>query len=118
MIIKNEMGVIAYFAKHCESAGWELVSIQTRFPDAVVRNLRTGKEYRVEFEFDVSNFHAHGHDASKCDFVICWKCDMCYFEIPVMVLSQENWDAFSPDAPRVVPYEDPFIDIEDDSIPF
>src|SRR5258708_23020756 len=28
---------------------------------------------RIEFEFESKNFHYHGHDATKCDIIVCWK---------------------------------------------
>jgi hypothetical protein len=30
---------------------------------------------RVEFEFRSRNFRDHGHDATKCDLIVCWQHD-------------------------------------------
>lgn len=85
---ENELGVIVLFAQQCEEAGFEILSIQSAFPDALVR--RGDVEYRVEFEFLSSNFYVHGHDPREADLVICWQCKGdCV--LPVLVLSEQGW---------------------------
>ena len=31
------------------------------------------RRIRIEFEFQSSRFVQHGHDPSKCDWIVCWK---------------------------------------------
>ena len=85
---KNEMGVIVLFSQICENLGWEIVSVQTRFPDGCIRNKETRKEYRVEFEFLASNFIFHEHDVFGCDVLICWENDLDYIPLTVWELSK------------------------------
>ena len=59
------MGVIVLFAQSCERYGVEIVSIQSAFPDAVIR--KDNVEYKVEFEYYSSNFIQHRHDPRQCD---------------------------------------------------
>ncbi len=72
----NEMGVVVYFAQMANQTNYEIVSIQVAFPDAVIRDVTSGKEYRVEFEYWASNFIAHRHDVRNCDLIICWANDL------------------------------------------
>ena len=85
---ENELGVIVLFAQQAEQAGFEIVSIQSAFPDAVVR--RGGIDYRAEFEYVASAFRAHGHDARKVDIIICWKRD-AESVLPILALSELDW---------------------------
>lgn len=89
MIPTNEMGVVVYFAKHGTGAGFEIVSIQADYPDAIVR--RGDEVYRVEFEFTSSNFKSHKHNPLDCDLVICWTHDDKRCLLPVLALSDEDW---------------------------
>ncbi len=89
MIPTNEQGVIVLFAQQVEKAGLEIVSVRTKFPDAIVR--KNGVEYRAEFEFQSSNFKAHKHDVRKCDIIICWKRDSKSI-LPILALSEEDWE--------------------------
>ena len=85
---KNELGVIVLFAQQAKQAGFEIISIQSTFPDAVVR--RQGIEYRAEFEYASSAFREHGHDPRKVDLVICWKYDTDSI-LPILALSESDW---------------------------
>jgi len=85
----NELGVIVLFAQQAEQAGFEIVSIQATFPDAIVSH--NEQRYRVEFEFQAMNFKAHEHDPSYCDFIICWENDWPESPLPVMALNEDSW---------------------------
>lgn len=79
----NEMGVVVRFAQICEASGYEIVSIQSAYPDAVIRGFE--KEWRVEFEYLASNFLAHRHDPRKCDLIVCWVNDLRDNEFPLTI---------------------------------
>ena len=85
---ENELGVIVLFAQQCEEAGFEIVSIQQEYPDAIVH--RNGAIYRAEFEYCASNFNQHGHDPREADLIICWKYDTDSV-LPVLALSESGW---------------------------
>lgn len=95
MNVTNEMGVIVEFAQACNSIGWEIVSIQAGFPDAVIMRSDTGESYRAEFEYNSASFYAHKHDPAKCDLIICWKHDWKECVMPVWELSDPNWMALA-----------------------
>ncbi len=53
-------------------------AIQVSFPDCVAkkRDDQRGDRWRrvrIEFEFRSRNFKDHGHDASRCDLIVCWE---------------------------------------------
>lgn len=79
----NEMGVVVRFTQVCESLGYEIVSIQSGYPDAVIKGFE--KEWRVEFEYLASNFLAHRHDPRKCDLIVCWVNDLRDNEFPLTI---------------------------------
>ncbi len=70
----NEMGVVVRFTQVCEAHGYKIVSIQSAYPDAVIRGF--DKEWQVEFEYLASNFIDHRHDPRKCDLIVCWVNDL------------------------------------------
>jgi hypothetical protein len=41
---------------------------------------------RIEFEFKASAFREHGHDPSRCDFIVCWIDDWQDCAIPIIEL--------------------------------
>lgn len=85
---QNEQGVIVEFSQNCHKFSMEIVSIQTEFPDAIIR--WKGKELRVEFEYRSSSFYTHGHDPRLCDLIVCWDDD--YFgSLPIITLSYDDW---------------------------
>lgn len=86
---KNEQGLIALFCMQIHNSEWEIVSIDTLFPDAVLRH--GGVEWRVEFEFKASNFVAHRHDFTECDLIVCWEDDLPDFVLPVIELRNPAW---------------------------
>lgn len=86
----NEQGVIVLFAALAPKYGWEIVSIQTAYPDAVLRD-KSGREWLTEFEFSSSNFLDHKHDHRGCDLIVCWKHDYIDGPLPVIELSSESF---------------------------
>ena len=94
MKVTNELGVIVYFAQHCQSAGLEILEIQADYPDARIIDLNTKKEYLVEFEFDAKNFIGHRHDPFGCHFIICWKNSLPGFPLQYLELSKTGWENF------------------------
>lgn len=88
--INNEMGVVAAFASVCNGMGYIIEEIQVKFPDAVVREIATGRLLSVEFEYMSSNFKKHGHDENECDLIVCWKHDYQNCPLPVLEMS-EKW---------------------------
>jgi hypothetical protein len=97
--VTNEMGVVVEFAARCQAMGWEIVSIRTAYPDAVVRRIGTTEVFSAEFEFVASNFVAHKHDIRTCDVIICWTND--WPDCPITVWGLDNWT--SADIARVDP---------------
>jgi len=96
---ENELGVIARFAQEAPAAGFEIISIQPAFPDAVL--IKDNKTYRAEFEYLASNFIQHKHDVRKCDLIICWENDVPSMILPVLALSEADW----PNTPLQLPSE-------------
>jgi hypothetical protein len=86
----NEQGVIVIFAEQAQSTGWEIVSIQTAFPDAIVR--KDEVEYRAEFEYKAAAFKQHKHDIRKVDLIICWENNWPDCVLPVLALSEDGWE--------------------------
>jgi hypothetical protein len=97
MVPENEMGVVVLFAQKAEVAGFELLSIGSSFPDALVQ--KDGKRYRVEFEYASSNFVVHKHDPRGCDLIVCWRHDFDDSILPVLALSNADWPDTSLDLP-------------------
>lgn len=79
----NELGVVFLFAHKAQSLGFRIESIQPGFPDCLARRSAGDheREVRIEFEYRSRSFLVHGHDARKCDCIVCW---------------EHNW----PDCPR------------------
>jgi hypothetical protein len=88
--VSNELGTIVFFSQHCEKNGYEIVSIRSKYPDAVIYSKEMGMELVVEFEYKSSSFWLHNHDVRECDAVICWIHDteIC---VPVLELSTGGW---------------------------
>lgn len=73
----NELGVVFLFAHVARRLQFRIEEIRPQFPDCVAYR-RLGdveKRLRIEFEFKSSSFKAHGHDATKCDIIVCWHHD-------------------------------------------
>jgi hypothetical protein len=72
----NEMGVLVLFAMLSRQLGFIIDAVQAGFPDLLVRiEVQPGRwQYvRVEVEYESRNFKRHGHDALKCDLIVCWR---------------------------------------------
>lgn len=73
---KNEQELIYLFAKFHQDLGFPyILRIGSEFPDAEVMNKKRENK-KIEFELVASNFKQHGHDSSKCDFIVCWEDDL------------------------------------------
>jgi hypothetical protein len=73
----NELGVVFLFSKIAKRLQFRIEEIRAAFPDCIAyRHVGDSEKLvRIEFEFKSSNFKAHGHDASKCDCIVCWHHD-------------------------------------------
>lgn len=89
MIPRNEMEVIVLFTQQAQEAGFEIISVQSAFPDAIIKH--GDVEYKVEFEYKASNFWAHRHNPTMCDLIICWINDDEYPVLPIINLSNPDW---------------------------
>ncbi len=71
----NEQGVIVIFSKIAEDIGFLIVNIRESFPDCLALRKTSDKNKKVliEFEYKSKNFKDHGHDADKCDLIVCWE---------------------------------------------
>lgn len=58
------------------------------FPDCILQV--DGKNVKAEFELYSSHFRDHGHDAEKCDMIVCWKHDWysCPKKLKMLELSK------------------------------
>jgi Homing endonuclease associated repeat len=88
----NEQGVVFLFGMLAKELGYMVEAIQRGFPDCEAKR-QIGPErwqrVRVEFEFESRNFRDHGHLASGCDVIVCWRhnWDECPEDIEVVQLS-------------------------------
>ena len=73
----EENGVIFLFGKLHERMGIRIKAIRKGFPDAAAEVWIKDRLYprMIEFEYRSSDFKRHGHDASKCDIIVCWQHD-------------------------------------------
>jgi hypothetical protein len=90
----NEQGVVYLFGMVSRELGFYVESIQQGFPDCEAKYLYDkGKNLwakaRIEFEFKASSFREHGHDASRCDFIVCWANDWPDCPVRVIELKKE-----------------------------
>lgn len=53
--------------------GWRTLVVREEFPDALVEDIESGAQIRIEFESLSSNFLGHNHSPSGCDVIICWQ---------------------------------------------
>lgn len=68
---EKEQGVVFLFAHLARRRfGLRVERVQQGFPDCIA--YRAGQRVRIEFEYRSSSFAAHGHDPSKCDWIVCW----------------------------------------------
>jgi hypothetical protein len=72
----NEQGVVFLFGMVARELGYHVEAVQTGFPDCEAkRQVGPGKwqRVRIEFEYESRNFRDHGHSASECDVIVCWR---------------------------------------------
>ena len=88
----NEQGVVLLFGMLAQDLGYVIEAAQHGFPDCEAKR-RIGPErwqrVRIEFEFESRNFWEHGHPASGCDVIVCWRHNWkeCPEQIEVVELS-------------------------------
>jgi hypothetical protein len=56
--------------------GWRTLVVREEFPDALLEDIETSEQIRVEFESFSTNFLDHNHSPSGCDVIICWQDNM------------------------------------------
>jgi hypothetical protein len=87
----EEQGVVYLFGTMSERLGFVVLHIQKAFPDCeALREVGEDMWQRVfiEFEYESLNFVKHGHDASKCDIIVCWKHNWPECPLEVVELSK------------------------------
>ena len=90
----NELGVVLLFGMVAAEIGYAVDSIAAAFPDCVAKRLVAAgpreadarwEPVRIEFEFRSRHFFYHGHDAARCDVIVCWQHD--WPDCPIEVLA-------------------------------
>jgi len=72
----NEQGVVLLFGMLARELGYVIEAVQTGFPDCEAKRRISPERWqrvRIEFEFESRNFRDHGHPASGCDVIVCWR---------------------------------------------
>ena len=88
----NEQGVVFLFGMLAKELGYMVEAIQRGFPDCEAKR-QIGPErwqrVHIEFEFESRNLRDHGHPASGCDVIVCWRHNWkeCPRSIEVVELS-------------------------------
>ena len=74
---ENELGVVYLFSRIARRLQFRIEAIRAAYPDCIAYKHVGDREKRVriEFEFRSSGFRKHGHDAKKCDYIVCWHHD-------------------------------------------
>jgi hypothetical protein len=88
----NEQGVVLLFGMLAKELGYVIEAVQTGFPDCEAKRRIAPERWQrvdIEFEFESRNFRDHGHPASGCDVIVCWRhnWDECPENIEVVELS-------------------------------
>lgn len=88
----NEQGVVLLFGMLAKELGYVIEAVQTGFPDCEAMRQITPERWQrvqIEFEFESRNFRDHGHPASGCDVIVCWRHNWhdCPENIEVVELS-------------------------------
>jgi len=88
----NEQGVVLLFGMLAKELGYVIEAVQTGFPDCEAMRQITPERWQrvhIEFEFESRNFRDHGHPASGCDVIVCWRhnWDECPENVEVVELS-------------------------------
>jgi hypothetical protein len=86
--------VVYLFGMVSRELGFTVEAIQNAFPDCEGKYILDRKKNlwagaRIEFEFLASNFREHGHDASQCDYIVCWENDWPDCPVTVIELRRE-----------------------------
>jgi hypothetical protein len=72
----NEQGVVLLFGMLAKELGYVIEAVQTGFPDCEAKRQIAPERWQrvdIEFEFESRNFRDHGHPASGCDIIVCWR---------------------------------------------
>lgn len=88
----NEQGVVFLFGMIANELGFIVESIANEYPDCVAKRRIRGGHFelvKIEFEYLSRNFRDHGHDARKCDLIVCWEHNWAECPIDVVVLREE-----------------------------
>jgi hypothetical protein len=112
---QNENGVVYVFALAAQRLGFTVTRVQAGFPDC--RATWRGKRARIEFEFRSSNFERHGHDARKCDLVVCWKHDWPAMPAGLAVLELRKLFGLARDVFVVAYRDEAWVDLPTDRKP-
>jgi len=88
----NEQGVVLLFGMLAKELGYVIEAVQTGFPDCEAKRQVGPERWQrvlLEFEYESRNFREHGHPASGCDVIVCWRhnWDECPEHIEVVELS-------------------------------
>ena len=96
------------FGKIHEFFGFEVLRMQDRFPDAVLR--KNNVNFRTELEFKSSNFKLHKHPINKCDLIICWTHD--WEDCPLKIIELNKYFIENPNKELQANIEREMSDIE------
>ncbi|MGD0077126.1 MAG: hypothetical protein ABSB91_00710 [Sedimentisphaerales bacterium] len=80
----NEYETLVLFALLANELGFEILRVQSNFPDGILR--KKGKEILVEFEFLSSNYLQHCHPLDFDGICICWRKDVDIGGIEILSL--------------------------------
>ncbi len=85
---RNEIGVRELFAQCCQTLGYRILDSRRGFPDYELLDPQ-GQRLQAEAEFMSENFILHGHDATVCDLIICWRHTRA-MKVPVLELASRQ----------------------------
>ena len=88
----NEAGVIFLFGAMAQQLGFQMLRIQSDYPDGEALRTVSGDRLQrvtIEFEFESRNFLRHGHNAAKCDLIVCWENNWADAPLEVIELKTE-----------------------------
>jgi hypothetical protein len=72
----NEQGVVLLFGMVARELGYIVEAVQSGFPDCEAKRQIAPQRWQrvhIEFEFESRNFRDHGHPATGCDIIVCWR---------------------------------------------
>ena len=70
---ESELGVVYLFSDLARRRfGLRVEKVQAAYPDCLAYRVSDGKRIRIEFEYRSRNFLGHRHDATRCDWIVCW----------------------------------------------